>query len=510
MAVTEVLHKGEAHLPKWSRSLGQSSHAHLAVELLLTDGAEDPASLISRAFRSDCVIVVSFVLYAGKNSLSAEEQALLRLVLKCTHASVPASDSSLPTLLAKLREKGDGKCILSIPRLARVLPHSAQVYSDMRVALFVLATMAARVDKKITDTDQKTLNWMLEELPEELDSTPSSPDSFPTSNPMDANTTNLFESGDDSASKHSGTGQLQPSVAVQDLLKAVEEVKSLIGLHQVKEELQRFVNLVRVSKAREKQGLAPLSVSMHMVFTGNPGTGKTTVARLVGRILRGLGMLHKGHVVEVDRSQLIAEYLGQTPAKTLAACNQALDGILFIDEAYSLAGGGPQDYGREAIETLLKFMEDHRDRMAVVVAGYTGPMREFIEQNPGLQSRFNRYIEFPDYNPEDLTQIFQRRVAQEGYVLDLKAQELVPRLFAEVYRKRDNRFGNARTVRNFFERAISIQADRLANAGGQPDKQALVTILKEDMPLREFAPDLTTALSDAASQDKAIGEIRFT
>jgi SpoVK/Ycf46/Vps4 family AAA+-type ATPase len=249
---------------------------------------------------------------------------------------------------------------------------------------------------------------------------------------------------------------------------------------------------------------------MHMVFSGNPGTGKTTVARLVGRILRGLGMLQKGHVVEVDRSLLVAEYVGQTAPKTLAACNKALDGILFIDEAYALAGGLSNDFGSEAIDTLLKFMEDYRARMVVVVAGYTGRMKEFIDQNPGLQSRFNRYVGFPNYSPEELFQIFQRMAAAKGYVLDQQAQELATRVLAAVHAKRDEKFGNARTVRNLFERAISNQADRLAAAIDPPDKQKLVTILKEDVPVLEFAPELASAISEAASQDQVIGEIRLT
>ncbi len=180
--------------------------------------------------------------------------------------------------------------------------------------------------------------------------------------------------------------------------------------------------------------------------------------------------------------------------------------------AYSLASAGGQDYGAEAVDTLLKFMEDNRDRMAVIVAGYTGRMKEFIDQNPGLQSRFNRYVEFPDYSPDELTQIFDRMAAGKGYVIEPKAEALAARLFAALHGARDEKFGNARTVRNFFERTVSTQADRLAATDKEPDKQQLVTITIEDLPLKEFAAQLTDTAEGAAAdgQGQAIGEIRFT
>jgi SpoVK/Ycf46/Vps4 family AAA+-type ATPase len=380
----------------------------------------------------------------------------------------------------------------------------------MRVALFTLATMAARLDNKITDAARQALDWLIDALPEDIETVASEPKATSTSDHMDTSKPQIYDAQTEGPPTLADAAAHQQPSPVQDMLKAVEEIKALVGLHPVKEELQRFVNLVRVSKAREKQGLEPLVVSMHMVFSGNPGTGKTTVARLVGRILRGLGMLQKGHVVEVDRSLLVGEYVGQTAPRTLAACNRALDGILFIDEAYALVGGTSNDFGAEAIETILKFMEDHRSRMAVIVAGYTNRMKQFIDQNPGLQSRFNRFVDFPDYSPEALDQIFQGLVASKGYVLDQQAQALAASVLAAIHKKRDDKFGNARTVRNLFERAISNQADRLAATIDQPDKQKLVTILNEDIPVREFAPDLASAIAEAAVQGDAIGEIRFT
>ncbi len=228
-----------------------------------------------------------------------------------------------------------------------------------------------------------------------------------------------------------------------------------------------------------------------MVFSGNPGTGKTMIARLMSRIYHSLGILSKGHLVEVDRSGLVAGYVGQTAIKTKEVIDKALGGVLFIDEAYALSTRGPQDYGQEAIETLLKNMEDHRDDLVVIVAGYVNLMNDFVHSNPGLQSRFNRFLYFPDYSVEEMAAIFEMRCKKAGYQLDEKADEVLRRIIRE--ESEDNiGFGNARGVRNLFEQAISRQANRLAKKDVLT-RDELMTLTAEDLEDAQEELDEETA-----------------
>ena len=209
--------------------------------------------------------------------------------------------------------------------------------------------------------------------------------------------------------------QEEPPESMEDLKK---ELHGYIGLDRIKEEVDSLINWIEICKARKDHGLPTPDLSLHMVFSGNPGTGKTMVARLMSRIYKSLGVLSKGHLVEVDRSGLVAGYVGQTAIKTAEVIEKAMGGVLFIDEAYALSNRGSTDYGMEAIDTLLKAMEDHRDDLVVIVAGYTELMQEFVHSNPGLESRFNRFMHFPDYTVDEMAGIFKMRCEKSGYTLE--------------------------------------------------------------------------------------------
>lgn len=249
----------------------------------------------------------------------------------------------------------------------------------------------------------------------------------------------------------------------ESLEELLEELNSLTGLDDVKKDVNSLINLLQIRKIREERGMKQMPMSLHLVFSGNPGTGKTTVARLLAKIYCKLGVLTQGHLVEVDRSGLVGGYVGQTAIKVQDVIQKSLGGILFIDEAYSLtANKGENDYGLEAVDTLLKGMEDHRDNLVVIVAGYPDLMNEFLNSNPGLRSRFNKFINFADYKPEELVDIFENMCSKSGYKASDECIRFVQKYFEKRYMTRNVNFANGRDVRNFFEMAMVNQANRLS------------------------------------------------
>ena len=270
----------------------------------------------------------------------------------------------------------------------------------------------------------------------------------------------------------------EPEPSLEELLA---ELDGLCGLEQVKQDVKSLINLVKVRRLREEADLPVPPMSLHLVFLGNPGTGKTTVARLLARLYHAIGVLPKGQLVEVDRSGLVAGFVGQTALKTQEVIQKAIGGVLFIDEAYALVNqDNGNDFGREAVEVLLKNMEDHRKDLVVIAAGYSQLMEKFIHSNPGLESRFNKYFYFEDYDGGQLFTIFQSMCSKNGYVLTPEGESLARRELMALYEARDENFGNARDVRNLFEQTVARQSDRVARLEA-PTREQLMELRPEDL-----------------------------
>ena len=315
------------------------------------------------------------------------------------------------------------------------------------ITQFSQALVAA--DQNITSLEMKVLSELLNQL---------NTNNFGAV--QEAIVTSKSSTTNNNASNQNSKLTSETVESIDDVLK---ELDSFTGMEGIKKDVRTLINLLKIQKQRERQGLSVVKPSLHMVFTGPPGTGKTTVGRIMGRVFKALGVLVKGHIIETDRSGLVAGYVGQTAIKVDEIVESAKDGVLFIDEAYTLSPSDGQDsFGQEAIDTLLKRMEDMRENLVIIVAGYEEEMQRFIESNPGFKSRFNKYISFEDYKPEELIQIFKSIVTKNNYKVD---EDLILGLsarFSDLYNSRTKSFGNGRVVRNLFEKIVENQSNRLA------------------------------------------------
>ena len=372
----------------------------------------------------------------------------------------------------------------------------------LETGLMKLANIVAKVDGRVTDEtlgQLKNLKWQLHQFLAPPPAPPKKQADYREANEATTQVYGTIQNAIDSvganqatqvATKQTVSADTEQSVAVamsaeereEKLAKAIEELDVLIGIDDVKSEVKGLVNFLKVQAARKAAGLPENPISLHMVFEGNPGTGKTTVARILGRIFGAMGVLEKGHLVETDRSGLVAEFVGQTATKANKIIDSALDGVLFIDEAYSLVGDPKDSFGAEALQILLKRAEDDRDRLIVIMAGYSEQMKQLLQSNPGLSSRFARSFPFPDYSAGELSRIFSMLAEKNHYSVCDSVQQKLEAILDSAVTSKDEHFGNGRLVRNVFEKAIRNLADRVVNVP-ELTPELLTTFQPDDIEL---------------------------
>jgi hypothetical protein len=374
-------------------------------------------------------------------------------------------------------------------RFSTFIAHAAELQALVEQIAWRVAGASSRVSSRA----KRQVQWIRSELRRILERVPLA-GSLPEAAPAAARQAQQqdFEITAESAQRQAQAVRVQERASAEDLAEVLAELDTLIGLETIKAEVRELVNFLKIQAERVKYDLPQTPVSLHAVYSGNPGTGKTTVARLVGRIFGAMGILSRGHLVETDRSGLVAEYAGQTGPKANKRIDEALDGVLFIDEAYSLiAEKGDDPYGAEAVQALLKRMEDDRGRLVVILAGYPGPMAKLLRANPGLTSRFGRTFVFPDYSAAELGRIFEAMCERDRYRLPPASRAKLLLGFQYLLDRRDEHFGNGRVARNVFERSVRRLANRLA--GVTPLTRELLTTLQPEDLVLEGVPEAAWA-----------------
>jgi SpoVK/Ycf46/Vps4 family AAA+-type ATPase len=372
-------------------------------------------------------------------------QSIIKLVDVTNPVKINVHDTNADQIISSKKVQG----IFALPTALKMIDHP--LFDEYAITLYRFANIIAKADNTVSKEEEKLLKEIYQLI----------------HNPIP-----------DQENKSLNISEVNEKESLNEVLN---ELETLIGLDDVKQEVISLINYIKIQKEREKIGLKSSQVSYHCVFTGSPGTGKTTIARIVAKIYMHLGILKKGHLVETDRSGLVAEYLGQTAVKVNKTVDSALDGVLFIDEAYSLVGENKDDFGKEAVATLIKRMEDDRDKLILILAGYTQEMKTFIDTNPGFKSRFNRYIEFKDYSPDELEAIYKLQCSKLDYILTDDADKKLREIVATAFATRDKFFGNGRFARNIFEKTLERQANRIASVPSLT-KEILTTITVEDIP----------------------------